>query len=252
MAKDENTAVNDLIARVHGSPASPPGPSMFTTAPAKMPVAAPFEPPRAAVPRAPIVPPPLDPNMPGGPGSGPARFPPPGAPAVLTPPWAATVPLNAPRERPRSGEHLLGTMRLKRRSEGQVMFSKLVLPMALLIVVGMLAGGWVAMRGERTHPRRPAPAEPAAMAPAPVVAPVPAPTVTPAVNLVDVRVDSIPTGATVTLIDGGRHQPVGNTPISVSLDPSREYDLMFSSPNKQNRIEHVNVANTHRVSVTLP
>jgi hypothetical protein len=333
MPNDENTAVNALIARVHGggqasSSTGQASHPMSTSLPAKMPVAAPFEAPTSypVVPRqvAPV-PPPLDPNMPGGPGAGPGfrgpsathpgyppGYGPPGPPGMASgmnpggmnpgmsgergaPPWAnATIPLNAPRPvgRNRNQEHLVGTIRVSRRSERQVLFGKLVLPMALLVVIGMLAGGYVAIRGERgtsraTRATAPAPvvppaavapaaapSEPAApgadpsaatvtLPPAPAslpavppspVAPVPVPqaAVQPsAPALVDVRINSQPSGATVMLVDRGKTQLVGNTPISAALDPSREYDLVFSYPGKPTRVEHINVGTTTRVSVTL-
>ncbi|HET9627566.1 MAG TPA: hypothetical protein VFP84_39690, partial [Kofleriaceae bacterium] len=83
-----------------------------------------------------------------------------------------------------------------------------------------------------------------AAAAAPVVEPAP-------VALVDVRIDSTPRGATVTLVDRGKTQLVGNTPISVAFDPSREYDLVFSYPNKPTKIEHLNASATHKVLVAL-
>ncbi|HEX4422869.1 MAG TPA: hypothetical protein VH165_33365 [Kofleriaceae bacterium] len=348
MPNDENTAVNALIARVHGggqtsSSTGQAGHPMATSLPAKMPVAAPFEAPTSypVVPRqVSSVPPPLDPNMPGGPGAGPGfrgpsathpgyppGYGPPGPPGMASgmnpggmnpgmsgemgAPWAnATIPLNAPhpRGRNRNQEHLVGTIRVSRRSERQVMFGKLVLPMALLVVVGMLAGGYVAIRGERgvsratrvapaaaspepaappapaaVAPATPEPAAPAAavqpagaapaaadpsaatvtLPPAPAslpavppapVAPVPVPPAAgqpSAPALVDVRINSQPSGATVMLVDRGKTQLVGNTPISAALDPSREYDLVFSYPGKPTHLEHINVGTTPRVSVTL-
>jgi hypothetical protein len=87
------------------------------------------------------------------------------------------------------------------------------------------------------------PVAPAAGAPA-VVAPT-------AGALVDVRIDSTPRGATVTLVDRGKTQLVGNTPISVAFDPAREYDLVFSYPDKPTKIEHLNASLTHKVLVAL-
>jgi hypothetical protein len=237
---------------------------------------------------------------------------------AATPMWGE--PLNAPRAR--NQEHMVGTLRLSRRSETRTMFGKLVLPMGLLVAVGMLAGGYVAVHGERgvhtasrpaakpdaVAPARqvaepapgpasaavtppvtvapasavvvpaavqadPAPAPaPAAPAPASAVAPAPAPAaVAPAAvpepvappppvpvqvvarppALVDVRLDSIPSGATVMLVDHGRTQLVGNTPISAAFDPAREYDLVFTYPSKPTQIEHLNAGTTHRLSVTF-
>jgi len=69
--------------------------------------------------------------------------------------------------------------------------------------------------------------------------------------LVDVRIDSRPSGATVTLVDRGKTQYVGNTPVNATVDASREYDLVFTYPNKPTQVEHLNAKATHRIAVTL-
>jgi len=70
--------------------------------------------------------------------------------------------------------------------------------------------------------------------------------------LVDVRIDSTPSGATVTLVDRGKSQFVGKTPVNATLDTSREYDLVFTFPNKATQQKHLNASTTRRVVVTLP
>ena len=64
----------------------------------------------------------------------------------------------------------------------------------------------------------PAAAAPAAVAP---VASAPAAAAPAAPELVDVRIDSIPAGATVMLVDRGRAQLIGDTPVDTAVDPSR-------------------------------
>ncbi|HEU4734344.1 MAG TPA: hypothetical protein VFT22_40910 [Kofleriaceae bacterium] len=406
MAKSENTAINELIARVSGgqtpSPADssdgldpgsaldhaitiPVGAALHTTRPASMPVAAPFEAKGPGMPSSyPIVPramlPPTDagyPTAPGGPGAplsatgtpapdavsyaervAPAPWTPPVAPAWSPPQSGAAstqpVPLNAPRTTP--PEHMIGTLRLTRRSDLQIVLGRLVLPMTLLLVSGMLIGGYVAFRGERGVPATPAGASgtephagaqahlvepaadpgppptgelrPVASAPAaapspaasaapaaasagasmtaptapaasreppppapalaaaappaaaerddkpaapseargganapspasvasaagPVATPVPAAPSAAAAALVEVRLESTPRGATVTLVDRGKSQYVGTTPVTTSVDPTRTYDLVFSYPNKPTLTEHLDATTTRRVAVTL-
>src|SRR2546423_1349422 len=49
-----------------------------------------------------------------------------------------------------------------------------------------------------------------------------------AVALVGVRVESTPSGATVTLLDAGKSSFIGTTPVDASVDPSRSYDVVLS------------------------
>jgi PEGA domain len=310
MANSENTAVNELIARVSGGPTSSPlsdaydpganldhavtlkaGAPLLTAHPTSMPVAAPFETQPGMPTSYPVVPRAMiEPAHPAGSSVAPAvaAYGDPGtaqswAMPAVSPAWTEPAPLNAPRER--SPEHLIGTLRLSRRSDLQIVISKLVLPMTILLVAGMLIGGYVAFHGDGGLPRSPAaasasdhrpPVEPgrtatvapparatAAPAPAPAVetpaAPAPAPAVeTPAGTtvasspaLIDVRIDSTPSGATVMLVDRGKTQYVGSTPVSAAVDPSREYDLVFTYPNKPTTLEHLDASTTRRVAVTL-
>jgi hypothetical protein len=80
---------------------------------------------------------------------------------------------------------------------------------------------------------------------------VPADTAAKTAMLVDVRIDSTPSGATVMLVDRGKTQYVGNTPVNATVDASREYDLVFTYPNKPTQVEHLNAKATHRIAVTL-
>ena len=65
------------------------------------------------------------------------------------------------------------------------------------------------------------------------------------------RIESIPSGATVTLVDRGRTQLVGDTPIDTAVDPSREYDLVFTYADKPPHVEHLDARATRRISAAL-
>jgi hypothetical protein len=152
------------------------------------------------------------------------------------------------------------TLQLRRRS----LVAKLAAPMIAVAAMGALAGYLVL--GREAGERASAPAAAAAMAPA-VAAPVPvaaapAPAVTasaPAVaapalarpTFVDVMIVSSPAGATVTLVDRGKTSFIGTTPISTALDPSRQYELVFSQPGMPARIEPIDPSTTRRVDVQL-
>jgi hypothetical protein len=81
--------------------------------------------------------------------------------------------------------------------------------------------------------------------------PAPADTAARAAMLVDVRIDSAPSGAMVTLVDGGKSQLVGKTPVTAGFDPAREYDLVFTFPGKATQLAHLNAGTTRLVAVTL-
>jgi hypothetical protein len=164
--------------------------------------------------------------------------------------------------------------------------------MTILLVAGMLIGGYVAFRTDSGLPhgtatatpvavvtapaatgataaRRPTPepvehatelAQPApvaaalapgALATAATVEPTPVAAAASPPALVDVRIDSTPSGATVTLVDRGKTQYVGSTPVSAAVDPSREYDLVLSYPNKPTALQHLDPSSTRRIAVTL-
>ena len=101
------------------------------------------------------------------------------------------------------------------------------------------SGAWLAAPSEAQAPASPPP---------PIVEPPPARAVP---VLVDVRIDSIPSGAEVVLVDRGRTQLVGNTPIDTALDPSRAYDLVFTAQNLPPHVEHLDPRTTRRVQVTI-
>jgi hypothetical protein len=118
------------------------------------------------------------------------------------------------------------------------------------IAVGVLVGLVVAFSGPTNiATAAPAPAPIQAVTVTPIVVPVakpavkvtpivaPAPVMVPA--LVDLRVDSQPSGGIATLIDGPKATQLGATPLAVSLDPKRSYDIMVSMEGHTPRVMHV-------------
>lgn len=68
---------------------------------------------------------------------------------------------------------------------------------------------------------------------------------------VDVRIDSTPSGADVSLVDRGKTTFLGTTPISASVDPSRSYDVIFTYANKAPQVEHLDPKTTTRLAIKL-
>nr|MBP6837248.1 PEGA domain-containing protein [Kofleriaceae bacterium] len=102
----------------------------------------------------------------------------------------------------------------------------------------------------------PAPVVPAPVAPAPAAAvpatPLPAaPPSVAAASLVDVVFTSRPDGASVVLVDDGRTTPIGQTPVSAALDPSRRYEVMFALDGHKTKIEKLDPRRTTRLGVRL-
>jgi hypothetical protein len=124
------------------------------------------------------------------------------------------------------------------------------------------SAGSVVEPAEEPAAVEPAPVTPALVAEPAPVAPAPAAETTPAVvaaapamvrpELVDIRIDSTPPGATVMLVDRGKTSFVGTTPLVTALDPSREYDLVFAHEKGPSHVEHVVPAKTKRIAVVLP
>ena len=55
----------------------------------------------------------------------------------------------------------------------------------------------------------------------------------------------------MTLVDRGKSQFVGLTPVSAAVDPSREYDLVVSHDNRLPHRVHLDPKSTRRVAVSL-
>ncbi|HUJ61112.1 MAG TPA: hypothetical protein VLX92_21560 [Kofleriaceae bacterium] len=123
--------------------------------------------------------------------------------------------------------------------------------------MAIVLGGYLGLRSGRASATTvSAPAAAPVPAPAPRRAPIlviappgpPAPA-TPA--FVELRLDSQPAGADVVLVDRGTFSPLGTTPLAATLDPSREYDLVFTLPGREPRLEHVDLRATRSVAVAL-
>ena len=116
------------------------------------------------------------------------------------------------------------------------------------IVLGVGIGIVVALSGGTGTTPAAKPVAPAQIVVAPTVTPIVVTPVTPPVIvkrvviqpvLVDVRIDSQPSGGTATLIDGPNATQLGATPLAVSLDPKRSYDVMVSLAGHTPRVVHV-------------
>ncbi len=75
---------------------------------------------------------------------------------------------------------------------------------------------------------------------------------TAAPKLVDVRLDSAPAGATATLLSNGVSTPLGTTPVDTSIDPTKQYDVVFALAGKPSQVEHFDPSKTQRVQVVFP
>jgi hypothetical protein len=70
----------------------------------------------------------------------------------------------------------------------------------------------------------------------PIVTPSPAP-VKPA--MVTVHIESLPGGATATLLDNGKPTQLGMTPLDAELDPAKSYDVVVSLDGRTPRVQHL-------------
>ena len=71
------------------------------------------------------------------------------------------------------------------------------------------------------------------------------------VTLVDVRIDSKPSGATVMRVDNGKTSFLGTTPLATSLDASRAYDVIFTLEGRPTQMAPLDPSKTSRLDVTL-
>ncbi len=169
-------------------------------------------------------------------------------------------------------------------SDWRVLLPKLIAPTLGLCIVGMFVGGFLAFNGQGGTKAAAEPTTIAIKATAPAAAParnapvalettppnlaphatapaittdakavVPVAPAAPGIRpaFVDVRLDSTPSGATVTLIDRGKSTFLGTTPLSTALDPARQYDLMFSHARAPTQVEHLDPAVTKRLAIVL-
>ncbi|HEY0252929.1 MAG TPA: PEGA domain-containing protein, partial [Kofleriaceae bacterium] len=133
---------------------------------------------------------------------------------------------------------------------------KLVLPGVGFIVLGALIGGFIAFNGDKKkHDAPPVPVQKVVEAPvAPAPAPIAAPVVVarPVVTLTDVRIDSNPAGATVTLVDEkGKSSVIGSTPIATSVDARHQYQVTVELAGKT-QSAHLDPAKDQRLMLELP
>ena len=75
------------------------------------------------------------------------------------------------------------------------------------------------------------------------------------VKLADVRIDSMPAGATVTLVEktasGEKKSFLGTTPIATSLDPSGKYEVVLALAGHPDQIAKLDPARTPHLEVAL-
>ncbi len=102
-----------------------------------------------------------------------------------------------------------------------------------------------------------APTEPAIAMPGPLPT-VPqrnvmGPDATPAAaSLVNVRFESKPSGATVTLVDRGRTSLIGTTPINAALDSTYNYEIVFSLDGRATQIAKLDPKKSQTIKSILP
>lgn len=75
------------------------------------------------------------------------------------------------------------------------------------------------------------------------------------VKLSDVRIDSVPSGATVTLLEhtatGEKKSFLGTTPLATSLDASHDYDVVFELAGHPDQKQHLDPARSPHVQVAM-
>jgi hypothetical protein len=139
---------------------------------------------------------------------------------------------------------------------------RFALPIAGLVGLGIITGiayTRFAHRGSSAAAVTPSPATvalaaEAATPPAPtptIVAPIVTPADTAAPKLVDVRLESAPAGASATLLSNGVSTPLGTTPVDTSIDPTKQYDVVFALAGKPSQVEHFDPSKTQHVQVVF-
>jgi hypothetical protein len=129
------------------------------------------------------------------------------------------------------------------------MVRKLALPTGALLMVGIGVGLAVKSHGPAGTPLDYA----AAFTPPKIViAPKPAPPPQ-APKLVDVRLESTPSGAMATLLDNttGSSTPLGSTPVEASIDPTKQYDVRFELDGHRPTTQHLDPATSKKLEVAL-
>ena len=109
---------------------------------------------------------------------------------------------------------------------------------------------WPSSSSQLRTPPRVAPAAPAPV-PVPVPVPVPAPPPALSPSLVRTAITSHPSGASVTLVDNGRTAVLGATPVDVSLDPTRAYDVILTLRGHPAKLAHFSPRTTPALALDL-
>jgi len=71
------------------------------------------------------------------------------------------------------------------------------------------------------------------------------------VKLVDVRIDSKPSGATVMLVDDGKTSFLGKTPLATSVDATKTYDVIFTLEGRSTETAHLDPSASAKLDVKL-
>ncbi|MBL9014898.1 MAG: hypothetical protein JNL83_12015 [Myxococcales bacterium] len=111
-----------------------------------------------------------------------------------------------------------------------------------------------ATEAPKAEPAQAEPA-PAQAEPAPAVAAPAEPIVAPKGGakpvFTDVRIDSRPSGATVTLIDRGKRMFLGTTPIATSVDVARQYEVELVYKDRPAVVQPLDPTTTKKLSVEI-
>jgi hypothetical protein len=189
------------------------------------------------------------------------------APASVGPiPHLRLVPVaNAPRPPVQESVDHTWAVTLRRRLQNAtpILVAKLALGTLALVIAGIAIGHFVFGATSASEPHSAVarkttletahvapPAIPAAAIAPAITAPTPAPAPK-QIALVDVRVESTPPGATVTLVDNGKSSFIGTTPVDASVDPTRSYDIVLTRDGQPSRTEHLDPKATQRLTVVL-
>lgn len=172
---------------------------------------------------------------------------PPERPSMQTTTLPVALPSAAPYERtPRDSDpQYVGRDRVAPAREGTQQITRptrldprrVVIPMVLFFIVGGAIGGYIAVKQRRSNnavavarltpdagpvvmvqPQEPTPPPPSDML-----------IRTPAA-FTEVRIDTVPYGASVTLVDNGTQMPLGTTPLAATVETSRQYELLIEHP----------------------
>lgn len=135
---------------------------------------------------------------------------------------------------------------------------RFVIPMVLFFIVGGAIGGYIAVRQRRSNHavavgQLTPDAGPVVMVEPPAPAPPPPSDMlirTPAA-FTEVRIDTVPFGASVTLVDNGNQMPLGTTPLAATVETARQYELLIAHPSFPTRTIALDPQATTHIHVPL-